>query len=232
MCFASACWAWVCGPVCTFVGIRRLNPRQRWGSSLIRSFFIVPLVLCGLTACAGHSAIEGLEPLRAPRGVVVDDQVLTYPVTGADRATIHGQLRIPNPAAAESFAGTHESRFAWTYEVRDVRGRCAVRSATVTLTSIVTLPEWTPPPKVDGSLVADWARMRKAIATHEQGHRLIAYEGAARVRRALEKIPKQSCAAMPGAAQAAADLVLHDLDLRQQRYDERTAHGVKQGTTW
>ena len=120
----------------------------------------------------------------------------------------------------------------WRYETRAEGDLCRVSRATVTLTSTVTIPEWTPPPGVDSSLVADWTRFRNALAVHEQGHRKLAYAGAGRVQRALEKLPLQSCAMLASAARSAADVLIDAMRVQELRYDRDTRHGVTQGTTW
>ena len=195
---------------------------------------ISPAVLIALLgACARTPAPAGLEALRAPGGVIVAHRVETYPVTGADRQTIRAQLRLPSAAAGvRSYAGYYEWHISWRYETRAERDLCRVSRATVTLSSTVTIPEWTPPVGVDSSLVADWKHFRDALAVHEQGHRELAYAGAGRVQRALEKLPVQLCASLASTARSVADPLIGELRLQEARYDRDTRHGFTQGATW
>ena len=185
-----------------------------------------------LGACAGRHAVDGISPLRAPKGVIVDDRVETYPVVGSDKASMRVQLVVPGSSPSEHMVGSHMQNISWTYEVRETAGHCRIQHATINLTSVITLPEWTPPRGVDAGLIAHWAQFRKAVAVHELGHRRFAYEGAGRIRRALERIPMQPCDQLASAARTAVEPLLAALDREQQRYDAKTVSGKTQGTIW
>jgi predicted secreted Zn-dependent protease len=168
-----------------------------------------------------------------PDGVTVLEDVETYPVTGADRATIGAALRagVTDPKGRR-FAGYHNWRITWSFETRAEFGLCSIVRATVTLTSTVTLPLWTPPPGVDLDLVAQWEEYRRALAMHERGHRAITYAGAGRVLRAIRGVSDQSCAFVGNSVRAAAEPLLAAIRVEDARYDADTRHGATQGVIW
>ena len=186
-----------------------------------------------LSACASAPAPEGLEDLRAPAGVSVQHKVAYYPVTGSDKRTMRPQLRLPDGSAGSSrYAGYYEYTISWRYQTKSDRGLCSVDRATVTLNGTVTIPEWTPPAGVDSQLVSDWSRFRKALAAHEQGHRALAYAGAGRVLRAIERMPMQSCASIAESVRRTANPILDELKQKQAQYDRDTRHGILQGSAF
>ena len=184
-----------------------------------------------VSACSSPPPPEGLENLRAPVGVMAQNRVETYTVTGADKATMRPQIRVPDETpGAKGYAGYYRYTIAWRYTTKNDRGLCSIDRATVTLNGTVTIPEWTPPPGVDSQLVADWSRFRKALATHEQGHRALAYAGAGRVQRAIERTPSQSCSAIAETVRRTTEPLLEELKQQQAKYDRDTRHGILQGT--
>jgi predicted secreted Zn-dependent protease len=192
------------------------------------------LVLCALlAACARRPPEPGLEALAVPDGVTTVDRVETYPVLGGDRASIGAALRAgtadPN---GRRFAGYHSWHLTWSYETRAEFGHCTIAQTTVTLTSTVTLPAWTPPPGVDSSLVSQWEQYRRALATHERGHRAITYAGAGRVIRAIRGVTDQSCAFIGDAVRAVAEPLVAAIRTEEARYDLETRHGATQGVVW
>jgi predicted secreted Zn-dependent protease len=192
------------------------------------------LVLCALLAACGRRPPEpGLEALTAPDGVTSIDRIETYPVVGGDRRTIGAALRAGiTDANGRRFAGYHTWHLTWRYETRAEFGHCTIARATVTLTSTVTLPVWTPPPGVDSSLVSQWEQYRRALAVHERGHRAITYAGAGRVLRAIRGVPDQSCAFIGDAVRAMAEPLLAAIRVDEARYDVETRHGATQGAIW
>jgi predicted secreted Zn-dependent protease len=190
-------------------------------------------VLCALLACTRQPPVPGLETVTAPTGVGVEERVETYPIVGTDRATIGAALRAGvADANGRRFAGYHTWTLTWHYETHAEFAHCSIVRVTVTLTSTVTLPEWTPPPDVDSSLVAEWERYRRALAVHERGHRALTYAGAGRILRAIEGIGDQSCAFIGASVRAVADPLLASLRSEDARYDLETRHGATQGAAW
>lgn len=198
------------------------------------------VALLALAACAKAPepgtpapAPEALDPIKAPAGVTVTHSVKSYPVTGTDRRTIRAQLHVPDGSiVARNYAGRYEWQVAWHYVTGREGTLCRVTRATVTLTSTVTLPEWTPAAITDPATESEWTRFRRALAVHEQGHRDLAYAGAGRIRRALEGIPLQPCASIAADVSRAAQPLLSAMKVEQARYDSTTRHGATQGATF
>ena len=186
-----------------------------------------------LAACARRTPVPGLEAIAVPDGVTVVDRVETYPVVGGDRRTIGAALRIGIPdASGRRWAGYHRWLMTWSYRTHAEFAHCSVVQVTVTLTSTVMLPVWTPPLGVDSTLVAQWERYRQALATHERGHRAITYAGAGRLVRAIRGVADQSCAFLGNAVRAVAEPMLAAIRAEDDRYDLETRHGVTQGAVW
>lgn len=185
------------------------------------------------TPVAAVPLAEGLDPIKPPAGVTVIHRVKSYAVTGTDRRSIRSQLRVPEGAiVVRNFAGLYEWQLSWRYQTGREGTLCRVTRATVTLTSSVTLPEWTPVAATDPAIEPEWKRFRRALAVHEQGHRDLAYAGAARVRRALEGVPLQPCASIASDVSRAAQPLLSAMKVEQARYDSTTRHGATQGATF
>ena len=191
-------------------------------------------LLCALAAaCTRRPPVPGLEALTVPDGVTSIERVETYPVVGGDRPTIGAALRLGiADSSGRRWAGYHRWQMAWHYETRAEFGHCSIARATVTITSTVTLPAWTPPPGVDSSLIAQWEQYRQALATHERGHRAITYAGAGRLIRAIRGVPDQNCAFIGDAVRAVAEPLLAAIRAEDARYDRDTRHGATQGVVW
>ena len=186
-----------------------------------------------LVGCARQLPVPGLEPVAVPDGVTVLEDVETYPVAGADRATIGAALRAGViDSNGRRYAGYHSWRITWSFGTRLEFGLCSLVRVTVTLTSTVTLPLWTPPPGVDLPLVTQWEEYRRALAVHERGHRAITYAGAGRVLRAIRGVSDQSCAFIGKSVSAAAEPVIAAIRSEDAQYDATTRHGATQGAIW
>ena len=201
-------------------------------------YFVATAV--AFSACARPSApnepalaADVLDRIKAPAGVVIAHRAETYAVTGTDRATIRAQLHVPDGTLLErNYAGLYKWQLTWRYETGREGTLCRVTRAAVTLTSIVTLPEWTAAATADPGLVTEWARFRRALAVHEHGHRELAYAGAGRARKAIESIPQQACSSIDADVRIAAEPILNAMKLEQARYDQSTSHGATQGATF
>ena len=200
---------------------------------MARALSWLPALCASLVACAAGPATPGLEPVPTPDGVTVVERVETYPVPGADRASIGAALRTGiADANGRRFAGYHAWHITWHYETRAEFAHCTIVRVAVTLTSVVTLPLWTAPPGADSSLVAQWEEYRRALAVHERGHRVITYAGAGRVARAIRSVPDQNCAFIGSAVGAVAGPLLAAIRAEDARYDAETGHGATQGVIW
>lgn len=179
------------------------------------------------------AAADVFDPIKWPAGVSVEHSVKRYIVTGIDRRAIRAQLHVPDGTVeARRYAGQYLWQLSWRYMAGRDGASCRVTRATVTLTASVTIPEWTPPAAVDSSLTSEWTRFRRALVLHEQGHRDLAYAGAARMRRALEGVPMQSCGAIDADVRRTAEPILIAMKAEQARYDSTTRHGATQGATF
>ncbi len=199
----------------------------------VRAMTRAALALSTALAACGRPRVGDLEPVPVPEGVNVIESVETYQVSGADRATIGTNLRAGiTDASGRRFAGYHTWRLSYHYETEARMTTCSIVRPTVTLTSIMTLPVWTPPPGVDSTLVRDWERYRQALTVHERGHRAITYAGAGRVIHAIRDVPDMSCNFIGDAVRRAVEPLLAEIRSEDARYDTETRHGATQGAMW
>jgi predicted secreted Zn-dependent protease len=185
-----------------------------------------------LTAgCATNPAGNDAGP-RLPAGISYQERTETYRITGADRDAIGQGIRAAPAIGGQGFAGYYAWQLGWHYQTQPQGPGCGIAQATVSIRSVVTLPEWTPPSGVDAVLVEEWQHYSSALAVHEAGHRDLVLAGAIRIQRALLRIPPQGCSVVQEAAQQIGQSLLAELKLENERYDVTTRHGATQGAVW
>jgi len=190
---------------------------------------VLPLALGA--ACGTNPAVDA-KSARMPAGISYRERVESYRVTGADTATIGQGLRAAPAKNGQHFAGYFEWQLAWRFQSQAEGSFCRITQATITITSVVTMPEWAAPAGVDKALVEEWQRYSSALATHEAGHRDVVIGGATRLQKALLSAWPQDCASMQQTAQQIAQPLIAGMRVDSDRYDETTHHGATQGAIW
>jgi predicted secreted Zn-dependent protease len=192
----------------------------------------VRLIALQLAALAANPApVFELRDLPAARGVSEDAHLAWYAVAGTTRAELRAQMHRLGPVAnARTYDGMTRDHVRWHYTYGGNGTACWVSAARVTLTDTITLPRWTPPPGADPALLAEWWRYLSMLKRHEEGHRRIAFDGAARIAEAINRVSAQpTCDAVGDAANAAGHAILLETQTRQAAYDRATRHGGTQG---
>jgi predicted secreted Zn-dependent protease len=151
----------------------------------------------------------------------------TYPVRGDTLAEIAPQTR----RVRGSFAAYTTWDTDWRMQLTELGDRCQARDGDVSLTARIIEPVWRRPDDAAPGLVRRWRRFAENLETHELGHVTIALQGAHAIDALLDEgVSAPTCEqAMRRADRAATEL--HERWERiNARYDERTDHGLLQGT--
>lgn len=109
---------------------------------------------------------------------------------------------------------------------------CYVPSASVTVETTTTLPNWTGRGLAERNLRTRWDDFVEALNLHETGHASNAEETGERIEAMLENVSAPTCR---GLAQVIDDLAGRELDEARRwdiQYDRRTGHGATQGAEW
>jgi predicted secreted Zn-dependent protease len=173
-----------------------------------------------------------LPPVELPRYVREESDIVWYPIAGSSIRDLRSQMQANGPHDdAGAYAGYTRNNTYWHISWREGGGSCRVTDVSVTTYDTVTLPVWSPPPKADAALAAEWSRFVTMLGRHEEGHREIAIAGAGEIARALAMLsPQASCADLSASANAQGKAILASIRDRQKEYDAETKHGVRRGT--
>jgi predicted secreted Zn-dependent protease len=171
------------------------------------------------------------EPAGKPVFTIID--VMTYPVEGLSPRDLLASMEANGPdIQGSTYFGLTETQIEFRYSRVDEPGGCSLRDVRVDLGVVVRVPEWEPPEGVSRLLVRDWARFDAALRHHEDGHRVIAEDGAIRVFEALRALRMPTCDGIDEEARRLANAISAGADGEQARYDARTGHGRTQGARW
>ncbi len=209
---------------------------RRHGSSSL----FVSLLAVFLSSCGGGGDPAPATPNAPPATVsvpqgstspIVETTIQRYPVEGRTVEEVRASIDARGPRTPN---GRSDARTRWTLQwssdivetpegVRAAQGR-------VTVTTVIILPEWTPPPDVAPGLVDRWERYATAIRAHEENHlangvragsELLARIAAAPPAATAEELRKAIDAAK---AEAIARGATADID-----YDYYTDYGRREG---
>ena len=117
-------------------------------------------------------------------------------------------------------AGSTEWFPAFSYE-SDEHGN--VSSATVTVATRVTLPNWSGVSSAGQAEQDEWNRFLAALVAHENGHLEL-------VTAHFTDVDQHMIGGAPHHAQSVFDHALHSLHAASQAYDSQTDHGRHAGT--
>lgn len=117
-------------------------------------------------------------------------------------------------------------RWKYTYDTSS-SGICRVKSVSVTLTTMITLPELN---SNDETVVSQFASYLTALKKHEFGHLQIAQEAAKKIEQSLLRQPGLSnCEQLKTALNERGNALVAEAKTQGKEYDEQTQHGKTQG---
>ena len=154
-----------------------------------------------------------------------------YSITGSTLGEIRQSLLQSRPWRIQSTVDAMTDwRIEWQSTVTPSNGACRCDSFATKTTITNTLPGWRPPTNAPPALTNAWVRYFKALAEHEAGHAQLALAAAAELHQRIGDLGEaRDCPAMKKKINDLARQVLDDYRKRDKEYDQRTAHGVKQG---
>jgi predicted secreted Zn-dependent protease len=118
----------------------------------------------------------------------------------------------------------------WTYAWRNVEGGVILQNPKVSVSISTTLPRWTPSKDASPELVARWRTYMHALVLHENSHGAIAIQAGRDIERQLLALPHQPSAdALKQLVESTGQQVLKEARDKENRFDEQTQHGMKQG---
>jgi predicted secreted Zn-dependent protease len=142
-----------------------------------------------------------------------DTEWVVEPVTGADL-----------PSVAANIAGMDEAaKTEWWPSYSYETAGDLISSATVTLATKVTMPQWDAYDQASTPEQDEWRRFCTALRAHEQGHLDI-------VTAILSRLEEQLIGKTTDDGAKTWNETLRSIDLAESNYDSTTDHGRQQGT--
>ena len=187
---------------------------------VLRTGAIALFFLAGASEVAGEHR-QGTSVLR------ITDEVVRYPIRGANIRAIRRQLEAHGPKAAGPGHGRTHSAFEVVSELELAAGECHLRGFELSLDITMTLPEWQAPSRASTELRSSWEAAFAWLVEHEQGHRAHAVEAAHQLHGELLRVSSQeSCVRLQHEIASLLRTAKLQLRLRGRLYDELTEYGL------
>jgi predicted secreted Zn-dependent protease len=188
----------------------------------------VAACLLGVAACNQRPPGASILPALPP-GVRAFTAEVRYDVTGATVEEIRTSLRRSSAEALPGgVTGYHRWDIKWTYRYARAGVYCELSDIGIDLNSTITLPEWHRPDEADPAVVATWDEYMADLRGHEYGHRVLAYQAAREIRRALDRLRVEDCAFIVNEARRVGEAILEQHRERNAEFDADPANRV----TW
>lgn len=185
---------------------------------------------------AGLAVFTGLDLFALPAAAKdsVNEKTECYEVHGATAWEIRKAMNEARRALHnQEYDAATEWHVRWTYETSRSRKLYRLASVETKTEIIVTLPKWVPPKEPSKRLVEKWTAYEEALKRHEQGHKEVALEAAAEIRRRVKEIePRPTRKELADAVFDVASKVLVEYRKKDLQYDWRTNHGAGQGASF
>jgi len=165
--------------------------------------------------------------------IKIVDRVETYRIEGDSTRELWDQIHLLgtiDPSQGKRVAGYTHWHIAWGYTLRsDARG-CHLEDVDVSVTTVITLPEWTNAERSDATLRSKWDNFIVKLREHEAGHRQNGLLAAQAVRKVIADAgPQTDCKVLDHEVEAATNNAVTRYNRADTEYDDLTHHGVKQG---
>jgi predicted secreted Zn-dependent protease len=189
--------------------------------------------LTGLRIIAAFFAAALCSADRANAQVTLVQTTNYYIVRGASLREIQHSVRQARPWKERHPAeGFTQWEVNWQYEVTGNLDGCRCTSLTTKTTVTITLPRWIPATNPPPALKAAWERYLTALARHEAGHAQFAVTAAAELHRRINALGLDpNCENLKKRISSLGRQILADQRKLEKEYDERTAHGAKEGVS-
>ncbi|MGY8903921.1 MAG: DUF922 domain-containing protein [Burkholderiales bacterium] len=161
-----------------------------------------------------------------PKGQI-DFQVglRTYPVNGPNLAAAYLSMRANGPGG---FAGFARWTVDYQYESKSTASGCAISSLKVNIKSDILMPNWIEEKSASTADQTAWRAMYTNLKRHEDGHVQHGREFGLLLKERLLGLGTQDCAQLQSLAQTEYQRLADNLRKRDEEYDRRTDHGLRQ----
>lgn len=116
------------------------------------------------------------------------------------------------------------------YDAEHIDGGCKLGDIAVSVEIEIVLPRLVAPRRASRDMKERWTKMIDGLTRHEEGHRDNAVRAGRELLERLKALPPTPCRDLRRAADRVHDNVVNRMQLRDQIYDQRTEHGVRQGS--
>lgn len=174
------------------------------------------------------------DPAVSP-SLEIRERLKLYEVRATSAEELHTALNENRPTASDgqrSHALT-QTTLETAFTMLQAQDGCQWETAAVTLDMETWLPDLKNDPGDSPEVDEQWEGLLAGLTLHEQGHRDLARSSAQSLLESVRQIrlsaDTTSCRHLQRRLAAALDKAMLRLKFRQQRYDQRTDFGAKQG---
>ena len=203
---------------------------RRNAAGVLHVVLIAATVLClGTTNSEAQPAPASVEPDSAVR---LTRTTAAYRVTGKSVRDLRASIAANAPRSPEGgrFGGFTIWEMNWSYAASEQGPNgCVPLRVQVHLDLAVQLPAWRDSSSAPLAVRHAWHRYVAALRTHEANHANIAISGANRLASELRNLVSPACSTLQADAQLLAVRTALAIRGENDRYDERTRHGVTEG---
>jgi predicted secreted Zn-dependent protease len=154
-----------------------------------------------------------------------------YQVYGYTSAQVQGQINRCTPVneGDDDFAASTNYVMNWAYSYSDDSNSCTITSVAVGVHVAQIYPYWNNSSYAAPGYASRWQSYMANLQTHENGHRDLDIQYAAKISHDLQGLPSTDCSAIEQAATATANADVTALNQANDAYDAQTNHGMTQG---
>ena len=152
-------------------------------------------------------------------------ETTSYNVTGSTLEAAYAQIRASGPGGYWAMA-RWDARY--TYQSTRQGALCRISELQIAITGHILMPLWQGKERATRAEQAAWDRMYEKLLRHEQGHVQYGRDFAVLLREQLAGIGAVPCDELQARTTRIFDPLLASLRARDQAYDRRTEHGIRQ----
>lgn len=150
---------------------------------------------------------------------------LHYAVSGANLREAYASMRANGPNGWAGFARWHVN---YKYESKQVSEGCSIASVTVKVRGDIRMPEWKYESMASAGDQQNWRNMYALLKRHEDGHIQHGREFGLLLKERLMGMGAMPCADLQASADREYRALYGNLKRRDEEYDARTDHGLRQ----
>lgn len=175
--------------------------------------------------CPGGGSVTKAAPGGTQGNLQFNVATRHYTVNGADGRAVYMAMKTQNPGG---FAGWARWRVSYRYEPKEHAGQCTLAQVQVKVDGEILMPQW---PQLNEARQRDqewWRQMYAELLRHEEGHVQHGREFAMFLKERLMGMGAMPCSEVESRARQEYTRLYDNLQHRDQDYDRRTHHGLRQ----